>query len=536
MATTAPEDARHPQPDDHRPQQGEGESTPPDGNREPAEPTTTWAERHRDDFVVAAIFGAARILFIASMGVRMDLGFLTYAPQMPDTGLLRHHLLQTILYEHTEPPLFSTFVGLLLKFSPFPDGITFQVVYLGLGLVLALVVFRIARMIGLGRVASFVAIGLVVTNPGLVALEFNASYDEPTALFVAVLVWAVGRYVTGGGLRYLRWAAVAAAAAVLTRTVFHPAWYLFVVLGLLALRPPKATRRQVAVALIAPALVILAFAVKNEVIYGEATLSTFSGSSLAKIAGSASRPDEQKRLIAAGTVSPLFGRAVFWGYSVYRNAMPPCRPSHAHVGVLATELRPDNGTPNLNYECFLPVYRLQSADGRAYLLHRPARFLAAEADGVQMFFEPPMPIVFTANAPNLRAAESFYDWTLFPRVQLQPFSYSDFAERRVFAAGGIEFQPTAVLLDVGVILIGLAQIRRLVRGRRRPGGGSRRQGAAAWAAMGLVCAWVTAIGSLFEINENARYRLLIEPYLLLLLALVLERAAAFARARFPVLR
>lgn len=484
---------------------------------------TSWAMRHRDDLVVAGIFTAARIWFMAVSGVRMDMVFLTFAPQLPDLGDLQHHLIQTVFYEHSQPPGYSFAVGLLRIISPFPDGITFQVVYLAMGLALALLVRRIAITIGLGRLATFAAVVLVVTNPGLAAIEFTASYDEPTTVMIAVLILAIARYASSASAKHLTVATVTGAAIVLTRTVFHPFWYLLLVAGLVAIRRPEITMRRLAAILILPGAVLLGGMIKNEVLYGVPYLSSLSGASLTKIAGAAARPAEREQLIADGTVSPLFGRPVFWGYSRYDSAMPPCTPDHPDVPVLANPVRPENGSPNLNYECLLPVYEQQGKDASAFIRKRPVRFIATEMTGAQMFFEPPLPIVFTPNQKHLHGAESFYEWNLFPSMRLQPLAYSEFAALRVLAFGGISFQPTALLLDLGAIVAGLFQVPRLLRGRRRTGGSAKRSAIAAWAAIGLTCAWVTAVGSLLEINENARYRLLVEPYLLLTLAWAIER-------------
>lgn len=499
-----------------------------------------WAADHRDDLAVVALFVAARLGYIVLAGVRMDLVFLVFAPHLPGLDLLQHDLVRTVWYEHTQPPLFPLGVGVLLKASPFPDGITFQVVWLAMGLATALVVRRIAAMLGLGRAAALVAVGLVVTNPALVSIEFSANYDQPTILLIAVLILFVGRYAGSGETRDLAIATGLGAVAVLTRTVFHPAWYLLLVAGLVALRRPDWRDRRLAAALVLPALAIGIFVAKNQVLYDEPGLTTWGGASLSKIAGSAATPEERERLIADGTVSPLFGRPVFIvGYDAYADAMAPCRPAHPDVPVLALPDRPGQATydpsgtpsPNLNYECFLPVYRQQGKDAIAFAKADPRHFFGAQALGAQMFFEPALPIVFTRNLSHLRGAERVWTHTLYPTVTLDPISYSEWGGYRILAHGGVQLLPTALALDLAAIALAVPAIRRLWRGRGKAGGGATRVGLAVRAAVGLTCLWVTLIGSAFEINENARYRLLIEPELLILLAWAGQWAVVAVRSR-----
>jgi hypothetical protein len=502
-----------------------------------------WAADHRDDLIVAAMFVAARVVFIAFLGVRMDLVFLVFAPHLPDLHLLRTDLLTTVWYEHTQPPLFPLGVGALMLLSPFPDGITFQVAWLAMGLATALVVVRIARMLGLGRGAAFVAVGLVVTNPALVSIEFSANYDQPTILLVALLILFVGRYAASATTGHLAAVTGLGAVAVLTRTVFHPAWYLLLVAGLVAVRRPDWRDRRLWAVLALPAVAIGIFVVKNQVLYGEAGLTTWGGASLSKIAGSAAPPDERARLIADGTVSPLFGRPVFIvGYDAYADAMAPCHVTHPDVAVLAQPDRPGNPpftadgkpTPNLNYECFLAVYRQQGDDAIAYAKADPGRFFRAQALGGQMFFEPALPIVFTRNLSHLDGAEQLWRHTIYPAVTVAPIEReNEWAGFRLLAHGGVQLLPTVLLLDLAAIALAGPAILRLWRGRGREGGGPRRAALAVRAALGLTCLWVTVIGSAFEINENARYRLLIEPELLVVLAWAGQWAVAAVRGWRP---
>lgn len=498
-------------------------------------PTATdargWARDHVDDLAAVGLYAVVRAILLGPVGLRMDLRFLTFAPHLPDLGLLQDRLVETLWYTHTQPPLYAGFVGVLLKLSPFPDGATFLVAHLVLGATLVVLLRRLAEALGLGRTATFVGLALIVTNPALVAIELVASYDLPTIVLLAALALRTARYVASGSAPDLAWVTGLAGAVVLTRTVFHPVWFVLVAAGVLALRRPSAPPARVAVLVGAPLVVILALVAKNQVLYGEPTLTTFAGPSLAKIAGSAASPAEREALRADGTVSELFGRPVFWGWETYADAMPPCQRERPDVPVLAEPTRPVGGYPNMNDECMLAVYRTQTDDALAFVRAEPRRFAAAQLGGTQLFFEPSLPIIFTTNAEDLDPLDDLWAATLFPRVQLQPVTRTEFGELRVLDAGGIDLVPTVVVLDLLAIALGGRAAVRLARRRARSGGTRARTELGAWAAVGLTCAWVTAVGSLLEINENARYRQLIEPFLLLVLAWAGQQAWRWWRAR-----
>ncbi|MEZ5181787.1 MAG: hypothetical protein R2702_07940 [Acidimicrobiales bacterium] len=492
-----------------------------------------WAEAHRDDLAAVGIWAVARLVLVVGLGLRMDDRFLWFGPQMPDLTLLQDRLAETLWYLHTQPPLYAGFVGLALKLSPLSTAGTFLVTNLAMGAALAVVLGRLFRLLGLGRPATFVALALVVTNPALVAIELIASYDQPTILLLAALALKTGRYVASGSARDLAWVASLATAAALTRTIFHPVWLALVLAGVLVLRHPRAEPRRVAALVGAPLLLVLALVAKNAVLFDVTGLTSFAGPSISKIAGAAASDEEVAELQRDGTVSPIFGRPVFWGYDTYADGVEPCHRTRPEVPVLAEVVRRYGGYPNMADECMLEVYRVQGADGIAYAKAHPGRFAAAQLEGAQMLFEPALPIVFTENAEELRGLQTAYRWTpLYAQVQLDPVATTEFGRLRVLDHGGIELVPAMLLATLAAVAIGAARIRLLVPRRRRVGGGDRRAGHGAWAAVGLTCAWVTVVGAALEINENARYRLLIEPFLLATVVLGAQEAIRWGRRRW----
>ena len=152
-------------------------------------PTATdvrsWARDHVDDLAAVGLYAVVRAILLGPVGLRMDLRFLTFAPHLPDLGLLQDRLVETLWYTHTQPPLYAGFVGVLLKLSPFPDGATFLAAHLVLGATLVvLLAVSVAAVMG-RQPAPFEGAELwIVPNPsGLNAHEtiesLAAAYREP---------------------------------------------------------------------------------------------------------------------------------------------------------------------------------------------------------------------------------------------------------------------------------------------------------------------------------------------------------------------
>ena len=59
-------------------------------------------------------------------GRAFDTSWLESSWQLVDPELLRHQLFSSVWFEHTQPPLFDLFVGVVLRWSPLPTALTFE--------------------------------------------------------------------------------------------------------------------------------------------------------------------------------------------------------------------------------------------------------------------------------------------------------------------------------------------------------------------------------------------------------------------------
>jgi hypothetical protein len=412
----------------------------------------------------------------------------------------------------------------VLKLSPFPDGVTLQVVYLAMGLAILLVLRRVLVRLGLRPAATLIAVGLVAIYPAMVVLENLPTYDYPTILLLLWLVLVVCRFAQEGDTRTFALLVTVAAAIVLLRTIFHPIWFVVLVAGVLLVKRPQIGLKRGLLIAAAPALIILAFLVKNQVLYGQFGLSTWFGPSLSKISASVVDKAELKQLQSKGEVSPIFGKPVFFGYDTYAANLPACQVEHADVEVLADPVRHRSGTPNLDYWCQLAVYRQQQKDALSFIRHHPAQFADAEMAGTQMYFEPAAPIIYTKNVQRLDGVDDVFERVVFGRVQLAPVTDTTWGEVRVLAHGGVDLLVLVLLADLLAVCMAVVGAIRLRRGERDIGN-------VAWLTVGFIVLWTTLTGSWFEINENARYRLLVDPLLIGVLVWAVDRGVAALQAR-----
>src|SRR5207245_7531778 len=96
---------------------------------------------------LAGGFVVSRLLYW-SIGVRFDSSSLGWYWQYVDPVLLKYDLVRSLVYLHSQPPLFNLFLGLVLKLFPGHEATVFQLTFLALGLTLTLSMFFLMARLG----------------------------------------------------------------------------------------------------------------------------------------------------------------------------------------------------------------------------------------------------------------------------------------------------------------------------------------------------------------------------------------------------
>lgn len=205
--------------------------------------------------------------------------------QYLDKEQLAHNLGQSLLYLHGQPPLLNLLVGLALKlanvFGASPQAIAYvlQIVLGGIS------VCGFAGLAGLliDRTAPRrCCIALLTCHPVfyMTLHEFFYTFHEIAALALAPIF--IARYLRSGGVGALAAVCLLLGGLSLERTLFHPVLVFLVPVALVGLRgrlagSKKFQRTGIAVCLALTAGGLLAWPMKNYVIFGAFTSSTWQG-------------------------------------------------------------------------------------------------------------------------------------------------------------------------------------------------------------------------------------------------------------------
>jgi hypothetical protein len=458
---------------------------------------------------VVAVFAASRVC-VALLGFRFDTRGLPHAVQNVDPELLRTHLLQSIWYLHGQPPLWNLFEGLVLKLAPHSWAAVFHALYLGLGLVEAVALYLLVAGLGVDRRWAAALACFFTVTPAVLVYENLLFYDYPTLVMLTAAALALQLFARRPTLgRALAFFALGA-TLVLTRTLFQIGWLLIALVALLIVFPRN--RRTLLLGCALPVLVLVAVYAKNWAIFGAPATSSWTGMGLARVAEATVPEDVRLRLVREHRLHRVSLAPPLSSLAAYRAVGAVERIEHKGVPILD---RPRKTTDrrNLHNIAYIRISRQYLSDDLWLIRHRPRDYLHALKLAVSRFLWPP---TFTyglkANTDRIHAWDYVFSLVFY--------GSSSHANRTGFVL--------LLAYALAVLFGGVVALRRL-----RPGVDGR--------TVTVLFAWwsivyVGVVGNLSEYGENYRFRLLLDPLVLALLAAFgqeVARRRRGARERSP---
>ena len=151
----------------------------------------------QDLFAVVATFAFSRLAFYVA-GVRFNAAALTgHADefQLLDLEQLQHHLVRSVWYLQSQPPLFNLASGLLLKLPASTISPVLVIASLALSLGMVLSFFYLCLDMGVPAIPTYFLTVLVILAPSNVFYSNWWFYSFPTAVFVTFGALCAARFV-----------------------------------------------------------------------------------------------------------------------------------------------------------------------------------------------------------------------------------------------------------------------------------------------------------------------------------------------------
>jgi hypothetical protein len=440
--------------------------------------------------VTSAVFGLSRIGYYAA-GARFDDHDLARFWHFVSPELLKTRLLESVFYLHFQPPLFNLYLGVVLKLFGGAATLAFAISYAALGLGFAWALLWLMRAQGARLELALAFTALVIVSPAFLLFESYLFYTYPVVIWVTLAAASLHAAARTGHVRW--WSAFFALLAliVLTRALFHPLWMLVIALGLLWLR--RGDRRRIVLAAAVPLLLVGLVCAKNWVVFGEPGTSSWFGMGMARMSVRDLQPSLRARWIREGKLSPLAAVRPPGTLAQYERYM--ALPAPTGIPVLDQRQKP-SGDINLHHLAYVEISRRLGRDAIYVIRRRPQLYFASVAGALRRFLSP--------------AA----DWHPLERNRVAIAGYVSAYDSAVHFAGPLG--RSGLMLYLLPLMSAWAALRSWIALRRD----RHHVVGLVFGFMAFNIVYVSVTGCLLEPRENMRFRLLVEPFLWLLLATV----------------
>ncbi|MDQ6696787.1 MAG: DUF2079 domain-containing protein [Actinomycetota bacterium] len=479
--------------------------------------STGWGPDARRWVAVTVIgFAVSRALYAAA-GVRFRYGQALGYLQFIDPQLIRHHFLQSLWYDHAQPPGLNLVWGVAYRILPHHPDVILWPLLLAVGLATGLLLQRVLVRCGISERSAALLSLLWVASPTAVLVESYLLYTPFEVLALLTIGWLLARLATRVSVRALVALFSVAAALALTRTVFHLAWLVALVAFVAVLHRDR--WRLVLAASALPLLVVTGWYVKNQVLFDQFNASSWLGVSLSRITVAQLPSAERRRLVANGTLSPYAAYPAFTDLETM-GIHKPLRTGPGRGVPLLDERRASNGFANLHQRDYLEVNERSLDDALWVIRHRPGVYAKGLSRSISSTFTAPSAwfgygINVDDIGPAVHAERLVLGaWSPPPKIGSPSVGRWRAAEH--------EWAAVAAYL---IALLGVPW-QLLHRSRRRPWGPDDVVLFYLWATAAFVLVTTAAL----EFGENNRFRSVTDPLVLVLVCSTVVRWRTQRRA------
>ncbi len=442
--------------------------------------------RLNDFWILILVFVISRVI-IMLFGIRMSIQPLYVYWQYLNVETLKHQLLLGVWYDHAQPPVFNLFLGLILKTFG-SNALAFGVIFKMISLVNGLLLFSIIKKISNHRaVALLLAIGFLL-SPATLIYECELFYTTFISLLLLISIYFLIRLQSKSAWVNAAGFFLPLALLCLTRSVYHIIWLLAIMVILLFYFNGKTVFRKIIVFGTLGALLAGGWYVKNKIIFGKLSVSTWIGMNMARNVFHDNAVKDSGRIEAYEPFSSI---------GVYQKFIDPAFEKK-YAGLnnrdLLMEIKNDSfiNENNINY---IPVSDQYQQASILYVKSHPAAYARNVLQSVILYFTP---ATMYSLAVDRASKIKYYD-------VVYSFNLTHFAQGK--QARRIALTISAIPKLLIYLLVFIIFIQNACRIRA----------ISSWNLIILLTIiFVFGVSSFFEHYENMRFRFETEPLFLIL--------------------
>lgn len=473
--------------------------------------------------VTVSVFILSRILYKVS-GIRFEAFENTHLLHFISRDLLRDDLLRSLFYLHTQPPLFNFFIGIIVKCFPGEATEVFYWFFTAVGLLLTISLFLLMVRLGVSRSISALLTAFFVVSPACILFENILLYTYFVATFLCLAALFLHRFINNSrfvdGFIFFSLLAF----VILTRSFFHPVWFILVTIPLFVF--VKNLRKKVILASSIPLMIVFLLYAKNAYFWGSFSSSSWLGMSFSKMITFRLSEDERIALVEKGEISELSLLPPFKAIWFYNQYLTIPKFEKTGIPILDMEFYPNVGN-NWNNLSFISISRQYMEDALYILKLYPQKYLGSVFRSFCIYFFPTSDWFHINssidNIGKIGPVEFFYN--MFVYGQLFGYNHPEHDDNYFNRNRNIGLFLAAGFLIA--VITGTSLVFRELRGKKP----DLPLLVTILFFLITIC-YVTIVSNCLEIGENERFRFNIDPLLLVLIGITLTHGASLIHTRF----
>jgi hypothetical protein len=475
-------------------------------------------------FWITVAFVLSRALYYWA-GIRFDTHILASNFQFIDLQLLRTRLFESLFYFHMQPPLLNLLVGMAIKAFPDDYGAALHALYLVAGLSSAILLYIIMRRLYVDPKLSAGLTILFVVSPAAVLYENYPMYEYLIMYLLLASSVVLYKFI----LRPTFWRAFTffslLAALAWIRNLYH-LLYILVIAVALAFYMPK-QRNMVLTAASFPFATILALFLKNLVVFGLFSSSSWLGQNLLTVTIHQLTDSEKTSLIEQKKLPPIARVETGAPVADYRPFFPDVKPTG--IPVLDQEVK-SSGDVNTNNMLYLKADLAYRKAALQVLRYYPVAYLRSLVIAWFAYFRPPTDFFqFEGSRAPIRRFDRMFNLVFFGQLH-----EANNKELRVLRSQGHSISLalyTGIFLIIGFPFLFFWGLIYLVRGSRRRTLSPPQVGLLVFLILNI--AYIVLTTNFLSSFENNRYAVPSDPLYVALLGLCLQQACLKSRRAEP---
>ncbi|MEA3440130.1 MAG: hypothetical protein U9R58_07595 [Chloroflexota bacterium] len=410
--------------------------------------------------------------------------------QILDPQWLQYDLPRSLVYLHSQPPIFNALVGIGLGLFNQNLDQAFHIFYQVLAVAILILLYTNLRLLKVPWWLAWLLTMVWMVYPAFIYYQHFLFYPILVQFLLLLGLFALMRGATGSFIFQTIFFATLS-LLFLTRSTYNILFFALTTLLVFLYKPLEWKRNSLAA--LPGIIVILVFTLKNIFLFGQISTSSWLGMNLANVAQTGISLEERQEMVSLGLVSEIvltgpFNEISDYPESLWKPAAENCQGPDAFCQPFK-----QNNEPNLNFAGYIPISNQFLKDDLAALHQYPDRVVKQLMMGWRIYFSPALETVYV-NTRSLAPIKSWMDVTdRFLCGNISDIYNADPCYRMQLAYFG------AIFLGVGGLMI---------RFRTKQAGVMEK--------MGLLFIFLTllynlVVGIFFDLGENNRFRMETDP-------------------------